>query len=104
MSDGTSTQVVVQMIDKCRIEMTQRELYNVRDLPWIKGGGQIKRETLKQSENKFVIIPKIKIQELISSDLSEDNFPGKKLAFFPSKKTIQHFALLPKLIREMPFF
>ena len=53
-----------------------------------KGGGQIKREILKQSENKFVIIPKIKIQELISSDLSEDDFPGKKLDFFPLKKTI----------------
>ena len=46
-----------------------------------KGGGQIKRETLKQSENKFVIIPKIKIQELISSDLSEDDFPGKNWIF-----------------------
>ena len=44
MSDGTSTQVVVQMIDKCRIEMTQRELYNVRDLPWIKGEDKSKEK------------------------------------------------------------
>ena len=29
---------------------------------------------------------------------------GKKLAFTPFKKTIQHFASLPKLIREMPLF
>ena len=29
---------------------------------------------------------------------------GKKLAFALFKKTIQHFALFPKLIREMPFF
>ena len=51
-----------------------------------KGGGQIKRETLKQSENKFVIIPKIKIQELISSDLFEDDFPGKNWLLPLSKK------------------
>ena len=29
---------------------------------------------------------------------------GKKLAFSPFKKIIQHFALFPKLIREMPLF
>ena len=31
--DGTGTQVKVQMINKCRIKMVQKELYNVRDLP-----------------------------------------------------------------------
>ena len=35
VSDGTSTQVVAQMINKCRIKMVQEELYNVRDAPWI---------------------------------------------------------------------
>ena len=30
VSDGTSTQIVAQMIDKCRIEIVQRKLYNVR--------------------------------------------------------------------------
>ena len=34
VSDGTSTQVKVQMIDKCKIKMARRELYNVRNLPW----------------------------------------------------------------------
>ena len=29
---------------------------------------------------------------------------GRKLANAPFKKIIQHFALLPKLIREMPLF
>ena len=29
---------------------------------------------------------------------------GKKLAFAPFKKIIQHFALFSKLIREMPLF
>ena len=33
VSDGTSTQVIAQMINKCRIKMVQEELYNVRDLP-----------------------------------------------------------------------
>ena len=31
MSDGTDTQVRAQMINKCRIKIVQRELYNVRD-------------------------------------------------------------------------
>ena len=33
VSDGTDTQVMTQMINKCRIMMAQRELYNVRDPP-----------------------------------------------------------------------
>ena len=33
VSDGTGTQIRAQMINKCRIKMIQRELYNVRDLP-----------------------------------------------------------------------
>ena len=35
VSDGTSTQVVAQMINKYRIKIIQKELYNVRDPPWI---------------------------------------------------------------------
>ena len=33
VSNETSTQVITQMINKCRIKMVQEELYNVRDLP-----------------------------------------------------------------------
>ena len=33
VSDGTSTQVETQMINKCRIKVVQKELYNVRDPP-----------------------------------------------------------------------
>ena len=33
VSNGTSTQVIAQMINMCRIKMVQEELYNVRDLP-----------------------------------------------------------------------
>ena len=36
MSDGTSTQVVAQMTNKCRIKIIQKELYNVRDPSWIR--------------------------------------------------------------------
>ena len=34
VSDGTDTQVRGQMINKCRIKMIPRELYNVRDPLW----------------------------------------------------------------------
>ena len=33
VSDGIGTQVRVQMINKCKIKMARRELYNVRNLP-----------------------------------------------------------------------
>jgi len=41
VSDGTCIQVRTQMTNKCRIEMVQREIYNVRDPPW--GGDWKKR-------------------------------------------------------------
>ena len=34
VSDGIGTQVRAQIINKCRIKMVQREIYNVRDPPW----------------------------------------------------------------------
>ena len=43
VSDGTGTQVGAQMINKCRIKMTQRELYNAKYLPR-KGDRKRKRE------------------------------------------------------------
>ena len=33
VSNGTGTQVRAQMINKCKINMAQNELYNVRDPP-----------------------------------------------------------------------
>ena len=33
VSDGTSTQVRAQMINKCRVKMAQKKLYNARDPP-----------------------------------------------------------------------
>ena len=34
VSDGTGTQVISQMIDKCSVKMIQRELYNVKNPLW----------------------------------------------------------------------
>ena len=34
VSDGTGTQVISQTINKCKIKMIQRELYNVKNLLW----------------------------------------------------------------------
>ena len=31
VSDGTDTQVISQTIDKCRVKMIQRELYNIKN-------------------------------------------------------------------------
>ena len=49
VSDGTSTQVIAQMINKCRIKMIHEELHNVRDLPRTKGTGKTLEGTLQQS-------------------------------------------------------
>ena len=45
VSDRTSTRVAAWMIDKCRIMIIRRELYNVRDPPWIGDRGR-RRKTL----------------------------------------------------------
>ena len=42
VSDGIDTQVKAQIINKCKIKMAQRKLYNVRDPPW--GGDQRNKE------------------------------------------------------------
>ena len=52
MSDGTGTQVISQTIDKCRVRMIQRELYNVKNPLW-KGIGKILR---KRTASLFTII------------------------------------------------
>ena len=42
VSDGTGTQIMTQMFNKCRVKMVQGELYNVRDPP--RGGDQRNKE------------------------------------------------------------
>ena len=34
MFDGMGTQVEIQMINKCKVQMIKKELYNVEELPW----------------------------------------------------------------------
>ena len=38
MSDGTGTQVKVQMINKCKVLMTSRWIYKRGESPWRRGG------------------------------------------------------------------
>ena len=44
--DETSTQVVAQMINKCRIKIVQEKLYNVRDPPWIEDRKKVEESTI----------------------------------------------------------
>ena len=46
VSDGTNSQVVAQMIDKGKIKIVQKELYNVKDPPWIEGRKFIEKSTV----------------------------------------------------------
>ena len=46
VSDGTSIQVIAQMINKCRIKMVQEELYKVRDLPRRRDRKNSRRDTV----------------------------------------------------------
>ena len=46
VSNGTGTQVRAQMINKYRIKMVQKGLYNVKDPPW---------ERRRKTVNKSVI-------------------------------------------------
>ena len=43
VSDEIGTQVISQMVNKCRVKMIQRELYNVNNPLW-KGGGRNSRK------------------------------------------------------------
>ena len=45
VADGTSTQVGVQIINKCRVKMTQKKIYKVEDSSW-KGDQKNRERTL----------------------------------------------------------
>ena len=53
VSDGTDTQVRAQMINKCKIKMVQRKIYNIRDLSW--EGGRRERERENTVAIKIII-------------------------------------------------
>ena len=67
VSNGTSTQIVTQMIDKCRIKIVQRELYNIRGPSWIRDPKINKK---KHCSNQSCICNMFNwfINELTSSD------------------------------------
>ena len=44
--DETSTQIVAQMINKYKIKIVQKGLYNVRDFPWIRDRKIIEENTI----------------------------------------------------------
>ena len=44
VADGTSTQVKIQMINGCRVKMSQKGLYKLRDSPQKKGLGRKENE------------------------------------------------------------
>ena len=46
VSDRISTQVVAQMINKYMIKIVQKELYNIRDPPWIEDQKMIEEITV----------------------------------------------------------
>ena len=52
VSDGTDTQVISQTIDKCRVKMIQRDLYNVKNLPW----KRIKKILVKRITSLLTIV------------------------------------------------
>ena len=49
VSDGTNTQVGVQMINKWRVKMIQKKIYKVKDSLWKKGVRE------KEKENTVII-------------------------------------------------
>ena len=49
VSDGTGTQVISQTIDKCRIKMIQRKLYNVKNPLWKRD-----QKNSKKEENRLI--------------------------------------------------
>ena len=63
VSDGIGTQIRAQMSNKCRIKIVQRELYNVRDLPW--GRDRKKRKRPKKEKENTVTIKIILVFSLV---------------------------------------
>ena len=56
MVDGTSTQVKVQMINRCRVKMSQKGLYKLRDSPQ-NGDPEKKKKGRKRREHLYHLYP-----------------------------------------------
>ena len=73
VSDGTNTQIVAWMINKYRIKIIKKELYNVRDSPR-RGDRKFVRESIVTTWTIFVTFFNQYILEHISSDWAEEEF------------------------------
>ena len=86
VSDGTNTQVKAQMIEKCRIKMIQKKIYNVRDPPW-KGDQKKEERILQQSKVSLYLI----VINLYKYDILELKFHWyQNLLFVFDYQAIQH--------------
>ena len=52
VSDGTSTQVQLRMINKWRVKIIQRRIYKVKD-PFMEGGIREEREKIEKQSKPF---------------------------------------------------
>ena len=80
VSVGTSTRVMTQIINKCRIKIVQSDLYNVWDPPWIEDQKYRERKDcsnlncISNMFNQFIL-------ELTSSNHAKNEFGSILLAF-----------------------
>ena len=81
MSDGTGTQVKVQMINKCKVLMTSRELYKRGEVP-MKNGPE-KRRNLEQKKKVRIIAFEQRQRYIphVSSDRISNGHEGDFLIF-----------------------
>ena len=54
VADGTSTQVKVQMINRCKVKMSQKELYKLKDSPQ-KGGRKERRKIREHLYHLYLV-------------------------------------------------
>ena len=57
MVDGTSTQVKVQMINRCRVKMSKKGLYKLRDSPQNGDPEKKKKKGRKRREHLYHLYP-----------------------------------------------
>ena len=81
ISNATSPQVVVWMINKWRAKIIEREIYNVRG-PWQRDDGKFVGENTVTIWTIFVNIYNQNILEHSSLDYAEDQFTLRNLVHF----------------------
>ena len=73
MSDGTSTRVVACIINKWRVKISQKRLYNVRDPPRMRGGSSENLKSIVTQRTEIVI----KSKKNILKNYSPQTLPRK---------------------------